>query len=203
MQVTKCKALQDERRMKMTLTVIAGGMFAEKTTELQRRGRRLKRAGKRVAYFKPAMDTRYSENEIVTHDGAKVEAININENAPLQLTSREYFENYDVFLIDEVQFFHSFIMTAIETLLREGKTVIVAGLDLDFKGHPFFKMGALMLMAENVVKLHAVCSECGDDAWVSHKENNGQRIQLGTDEYTPMCRKCFNNLKKKGTVNNG
>ncbi|MGG5759233.1 thymidine kinase [Bacillus toyonensis] len=187
----------------MTLTVIAGGMFAEKTTELQRRGRRLKRAGKRVAYFKPAMDTRYSENEIVTHDGAKVEAININENAPLQLTSREYFENYDVFLIDEVQFFHSFIMTAIETLLREGKTVIVAGLDLDFKGHPFFKMGALMLMAENVVKLHAVCSECGDDAWVSHKENNGQRIQLGTDEYTPMCRKCFNNLKKKGTVNNG
>ncbi|PFB17031.1 thymidine kinase [Bacillus cereus] len=203
MQVTKCKALQDERRMKMTLTVIAGGMFAEKTTELQRRGRRLKRAGKRVAYFKPAMDTRYSENEIVTHDGAKVEAININENAPLQLTSREYFENYDVFLIDEVQFFHSFIMTAIETLLREGKTVIVAGLDLDFKGQPFFKMGALMLMAENVVKLHAVCSECGDDAWVSHKENNGQRIQLGTDEYTPMCRKCFNNLKKKGTVKNG
>lgn len=203
MQVTKCKALQDERRMKMTLTVIGGGMFAEKTTELQRRGRRLKRAGKRVAYFKPAMDTRYSENEIVTHDGAKVGAININENAPLQLTSREYFENYDVFLIDEVQFFHSHIMTAIETLLREGKTVIVAGLDLDFKGQPFFKMGALMLMAENVVKLHAVCSECGDDAWVSHKENNGQRIQLGTDEYTPMCRKCFNNLKKKGTVNNG
>ncbi|PDY93253.1 thymidine kinase [Bacillus anthracis] len=189
--------------MNMTLTVIAGGMFAEKTTELQRRGRRLKRAGKRVAYFKPAMDTRYSENEIVTHDGAKVEAINIHENAPLQLTSREYFENYDVFLIDEVQFFHSYIMTAIETLLREGKTVIVAGLDLDFKAQPFFKMGALMLMAENVVKLHAVCSECGDDAWVSHKEEGGQRIQLGTDEYTPMCRKCFNNLKKKGTVNNG
>lgn len=202
MQVTKCKALQ-ERRMKMTLTVIAGSMFAEKTTELQRRGRRLKRAGKRVAYFKPAMDTRYSENELVSHDGARVEAINIDENAPIQITSREYFENYDVFLIDEVQFFHSHIMTAIETLLREGKTVIVAGLDLDFKGHPFFKMGALMLMAENVVKLHAVCSNCGDDGWVSHKEEGGQRIQLGTDEYTPMCRKCFNNLKKKGTVNNG
>jgi len=203
MQVTKCKALQDERRMKMTLTVIAGGMFAEKTTELQRRGRRLKRAGKRVAYFKPEMDTRYSANEIVSHDGAKVDAISIKENTPIQIASREYFEEYDVFLIDEVQFFTSYIMTTIETLLRGGKTVIVAGLDLDFKAHPFFTVSALMSIAENVVKLHAVCSECGDDAWVSHKEEGGQRIQLGTDEYTPMCRKCFNNLKKKGTVNNG
>lgn len=203
MQVTKCKALQDERRMNMTLTVITGSMFAEKTTELQRRGRRLKRAGKKVAYFKPDMDTRYSVNQIVSHDGAKVDAINIPKDTTLQLTSREYFENYDVFLIDEVQFFNSRILTAIETLLREGKTVIVAGLDLDFKGQPFFTVSTLMSIAENVVKLHAVCSECGDDAWVSHKEEGGQRIQLGTDEYTPMCRKCFNNLKKKGTVNNG
>ena len=187
----------------MTLTVIAGGMFAEKTTELQRRGRRLKRAGKKVAYFKPDMDTRYSVNQIVTHDGAKVDAINIGTKVPLNLTSREYFEEYDVFLIDEVQFFHSTVMTAIETLLREGKTVIVAGLDLDFKAHPFFTVSALMSIAENVVKLHAVCSECGSNAWVSHKEEGGQRIQLGTDEYKPMCRKCFNNLKQKGTVNNG
>ena len=185
------------------LTVICGSMFAEKSTELQRRGRRLKRAGKKVAYFKPEMDDRYSKDQIVTHDGASVDAINIKENAPLQLTSRVFFEEYDVFLIDEVQFFNSHIITAIETLLREGKTVIVAGLDLDFKGQPFFKMGALMLMAENVVKLHAVCSSCGSDAWVSHKEEGGQRIQLGTDEYTPLCRKCFNNIKKKGTVNNG
>lgn len=201
MQVTKCKALQ-ERRMKMTLTVIAGGMFAEKTTELQRRGRRLKRAGNEVAYFKPEMDTRYSENEIVSHDGAKVSAVNIPHEKPIRILTHNYLIP-DVYLIDEIQFFDVKIIGVIEVLLQEGKTVIVAGLDLDFEGVPFTVTSHLMGMAENVVKLHAVCSECGDDAWVSHKEEGGQRIQLGTDEYTPLCRKCFNNLEKKGTVNNG
>lgn len=185
----------------MTLTVIAGGMFAEKTTELQRRGRRLTRAGKRVAYFKPEMDTRYSENEIVTHDGLKVAAINISHKRPIDIFVFNYLQ-YDVYLIDEIQFFELNIIGVIESLLQEGKTVIVAGLDLDFEAKPFTVTSHLMAMAENVVKLHAVCSECGDDAWVSHKEDNGQRIQLGTDEYTPMCRKCYSKLKKKGNGSN-
>ncbi|UTV34903.1 thymidine kinase [Bacillus altitudinis] len=174
------------------LTVITGGMFAEKSTELLRRGRRLKRAGKKVGYFKPAFDSRYSEHEIVTHDGAKVEAFIIKTNAPIQITSREYFNNFDVFLIDEVQFFDSTITLAVQTLLEAGKEVIVAGLDMDYKAQPFFVTAGLMSIAEDVVKLKAVCAECKSDAWVSFKAENGKRLQLGTNEYTPLCRKCFN-----------
>jgi thymidine kinase len=180
------------------LTVITGGMFAEKSTELQRRGKRLKRAGKRVAYFKPEMDTRYSKDKIVTHDGAEVDAINIAHNAPIRITSREYFDNYDVFLIDEVQFFNSHILTAIQTLLLNGKTVIVAGLDMDFKAHPFFIVASLMIVAEEVVKLHAVCTECGSDAWVTAKKKTypSPRIELGSDDlYYPLCRNCYQETK--------
>ncbi|MGG0487229.1 thymidine kinase [Priestia aryabhattai] len=176
------------------LTAITGGMFAEKSTELQRRGKRLKRAGKRVAYFKPEMDTRYSKEKIVTHDGAEVDAINIAHNAPIQITSRQYFDNYDVFLIDEVQFFNTNILTAIDTLLLGDKTVIVAGLDMDFKAHPFFITATLSMLAEEVVKLHAVCTECGSDAWVTAKKSKlpTPRIQLGSDDlYYPLCRKCY------------
>ncbi|MHC5291100.1 Thymidine kinase [Bacillus licheniformis] len=175
------------------LTVITGGMFAEKSTELQRRGRRLERAGKKVGYFKPDFDDRYSVDEIVTHDGNKVPAINIPQNASLLITSRRYVDNYDVFCIDEVQFFNLNFVTAVETLLIKGKTVIVAGLDMDYKGHVFIKVASLMAMAEEVVKLHAVCASCGNDAWVSYRESDGHRLQLGTDEYTPLCRKCFYN----------
>lgn len=176
------------------LTVITGGMFAEKSTELQRRGKRLKRAGKRVAYFKPEMDTRYSKDKLVTHDGAEVDAINIAHDAPIRITSRNFFDSYDVFLIDEVQFFSSHILTAIDTLLSNGKTVIVAGLDMDYRAKPFFTVASLMIVAEEVVKLHAVCTECGDDAWVTAKKTEypTPRIELGSDDlYYPLCRKCF------------
>jgi thymidine kinase len=178
------------------LTVICGGMFAEKTTELQRRGKRLERAGKKVLYVKPNFDTRYSENEIVTHDGAKVQAVNIDSENPYDIY--EIADEYDAICIDEVQFFSQDIIKAINALLLRGKKVIVAGLDLDYKGEPFFVTTILMGYAEEVVKLHAVCSSCGADAWVSYKEDNGERIQLGTDEYKPMCRKCFNEKKMNG-----
>jgi thymidine kinase len=174
------------------LTVICGGMFAEKSTELQRRGKRLKRAGKEVLYVKPDFDNRYSEEEIVTHDGKKVPATSLSTDIPhvlfLMLPPK-----IDVILIDEVQFFHEDILRVIDHLLDDGLTVIVAGLDLDFEAKPFTITSNLMAKAEQVVKLHAVCTECGGDAWVSYKRPNGQRIQLGTDEYKPMCRKCFNN----------
>lgn len=180
------------------LTVIAGGMFSEKSTELLRRGKRLERAGKKVAYFKPDMDTRYSSNELVTHDGDKVPATNLNTNLPEGLL----FEfNAEVFLIDEIQFFGEEILNVIPYLLNRGKTVIVAGLDMDFQGRPFTATASLMAMAENVVKLNAVCSDCGSDSWVSYKEPNGQRIQLGTDEYKPLCRKCFNKKTMKSGGN--
>jgi thymidine kinase len=174
------------------LTVIAGGMFSEKTTELQRRGKRLTRAGKKVIYFKPDFDNRYSENEIVSHDGKRVPAYNLPTVEPHMLFNEEY-KQYEVILIDEIQFFPSVIVTIIEILLKQGKTVIVAGLDLDFEAKPFTVTSQLMAIAEDVVKLKAVCSECGTDSWVSYKEPNGKRIELGTNEYKPLCRTCFYN----------
>lgn len=170
------------------LTVITGGMFAEKSTELLRRGRRLKRAGKEVGYFKPAFDNRYSRHEIVTHNNERVQAFTLDQ----AVTMKNFEGIVDVFLIDEVQFFDESIHSTIDYLLEEGKTVIVAGLDMDYQGHSFVITAALMAIAEDVVKLKAVCAECGSDAWVSFKAENGQRLQLGTDEYTPLCRKCFN-----------
>jgi thymidine kinase len=172
-------------------------MFAEKTTELQRRGRRLERAGKKVGYFKPQFDDRYSEDEIVSHDGNKVPAINISN--PFAILT--YSDKLDVFLIDEIQFLETGIITVIKALLRRDKTIIVAGLDLDFRGEPFATTSALMGYAEEVVKLHAVCTECGNDAWVSAKREEGtERVQLGADDlYYPLCRKCFN---QKGATNN-
>jgi len=173
------------------LTVICGGMFAEKSTELQRRGKRLKRAGKNVLYVKPDFDNRYSEEELVTHDGQRVPALSIDIDVP-HILFPQIPERTEVILIDEIQFFHEDIVRVIDILLEEGLTIIVAGLDLDFGGKPFSITSNLMAKAEEVVKLHAVCTGCGNDAWVSYKEPNGQRIQLGTDEYEPMCRKCFN-----------
>jgi len=179
------------------LTVICGGMFSEKTTELQRRGKRLKRAGKNVVYFKPEMDDRYSKENIVSHDGMEVEAINVQTDIPEVF----YFKiphRTEVILIDEIQFFHEDIIKVIDYLLEDGFTIIVAGLDLDFEGKPFSVTSNLMAKAEQVVKLHAVCTNCGTDAWVSYKEPNGKRIELGTDEYKPLCRHCFNKKSKGG-----
>ncbi|PEL24341.1 thymidine kinase [Bacillus toyonensis] len=172
------------------LTVITGGMFAEKSTELQRRGKRLKRAGRRVLYVRPDSDTRYSETQLMTHDGQAVEAITIPIEAPYELITAAI--NYSVVCIDEIQFFNVKMVSVINTLLKQGKTVIVAGLDLDYQAEPFLVTSSLMSYAEEVIKLKAVCTNCGEDAWVSHKEDNGERIELGTDIYKPLCRKCFN-----------
>jgi thymidine kinase len=175
------------------LTVIVGGMFAEKSTELQRRGKRLKRAGKEIMFFKPDFDVRYSTDELVTHDGQSVKAFNIPTKNPDILLGIDLNE-VDALLIDEVQFISSDIFFVIECLLSRypDLQIIVAGLDMDFEGRPFNTTSWLMASAEEVIKLKAVCNSCGTDSWVSFKEPNGQRIQLGSDEYKPLCRKCFN-----------
>jgi thymidine kinase len=173
------------------LTVIAGGMFSEKSTELQRRGKRLKRAGKKVAYFKPDFDDRYSVDEIVTHDGQKVKCTNIPLENPIEVLLNLDHDT-EVVLIDEVQFFSPEIVKAIQMLLDNDVDVIVAGLDLDSEATPFIVTAMLMSIAENVVKLNAVCIECGNDSWVTYNGNKTDRIELGTDEYKPMCRKCYN-----------
>lgn len=166
-------------------------MFAEKSTALQRHGKRYMLAGKKVVFLKPSIDNRYSEDFIVTHDGNKVEAINIqitNENKvsiPLDL-----FEA-DVVCIDEVQFFPDQMITHIEKLIEQGKKVFVAGLDMDRYGKPFGIVPYLMAKADHVTKHHAVCAFCGEDAWVSLEVSNdsSQQVKVGND-YKPACRQC-------------
>ncbi|HEF5065796.1 thymidine kinase [Bacillus paramobilis] len=179
-------------------TVITGGMFAEKSTELQRRGKRLKRAGRKVIYVRPDSDTRYSETHLMTHDGQTVEAITVSIENPHELLQAA--KDFDVVCIDEIQFFTISVVNVIKGLLLQGKTVIVAGLDLDYQAEPFLITAVLMGYAEEVVKLQAVCNGCGEEAWVSHKEDNGERIELGTDIYKPLCRKCHNKLKLQGEI---
>ena len=174
------------------LTVICGSMFSEKSTELLRRGRRLERAGKKVIYIKPDMDTRYSDKEIVTHDGLSVPAYKVDVNNPAELM--DLCIDYEVVLIDEIQFFDSFIIKVIKALMMNDITVLVAGLDLDYKAEPFFNTTTLMGYAEEVIKLQAVCTHCGGDAWVSAKveDDSDSRIELGSEElYFPLCRKCY------------
>lgn len=172
------------------LTVIMGGMFSEKTTELIRRGRRAKRAGKRVVYVKPSTDTRYSAEKIVSHDGLEVDSIVIGKENPIDIQT--LYDNYDVICIDEVQFISSEVVGLLNTLAVE-RHVIVAGLDMTYNGDIFDTTMKLAAYAEEVVKLHAVCSECGDDSWISQRLTDSQEIvELGSDnEYRPMCRKCF------------
>lgn len=175
------------------LTTICGGMKSEKTTELIRRGKRLKRAGKSIYFFKPEMDVRYSEDHIVTHDGLKVPCFNLPTDNPDYLLGLD-FRGIDAILIDEVQFINHDLSYVISVILKTYPDIeiIVAGLDLDFEGNPFMTTSMLMASSETVVKLSAVCTDCGSDAWVSFKEPNGKRIELGTEEYHPLCRKCFN-----------
>lgn len=180
------------------LEMIVGGMFSGKSTELQRRGRRHEIAGRTVIYFKPKIDNRYRANSISTHDGSDVEANVVNGSRELVHVSREL--NADVVCIDEVQFFDNKIVSAINLMLMDGRTVICAGLDVDRFGQPFGKVPELLCIAEEVLKLKAVCSSCGDDAWVSaSKFNAEEQIVVGEqDLYVPMCRTCY--YEKAGLI---
>lgn len=173
------------------ITVIAGGMYSEKTTELQRRGKRLKRAGKNVVFIKPEMDNRYSENEVVTHDGSSVESINIPSSDPEKLF--EIANDFEVFCIDEIQFFDIKIVEILNAFACHGREVIVAGLDLAHDGSSFNVTAALMAYAETVVKINAVCATCGTDAWITEKVGGSDElVELGSDEiYKPICRRCY------------
>lgn len=185
------------------ITVIAGGMYSEKTTELQRRGKRLQRAGKRVVFIKPEMDNRYSENEVVTHDGNSVESINMPTTDPEKLF--EIANEYDVFCIDEIQFFDAKIVEILNSFACHGREIIVAGLDLAHDGSLFTVTASLMGYAETVVKINAVCATCGDDAWITEKVGGSEElVELGSDEiYKPICRRCysFKQMEAAGVLN--
>ncbi|MGG4282439.1 thymidine kinase [Bacillus pumilus] len=175
-----------------SLTIDVGSMFAEKSTALQRHGKRFMLAGKKVVFLKPSIDNRYSEDSIITHDGKKVDAVNIQITNKSEMDIPFYLLNEaDVVCIDEVQFFPSQMINHIERLIEQGKKVFAAGLDMDRYGKPFGIVPYLMAKADHVIKHHAVCVFCGEDAWVSLEVSNDSdtQVKVGSD-YRPACRQC-------------
>ncbi len=171
------------------IEVVCGSMFSGKTEELIRRMRRAQFAKQRVEIFKPAIDTRYSEEDVVSHDQTHIPSTPIDSSASILLLAGDI----DVVGIDEAQFFDSGLVEVCNKLAYKGVRVIVAGLDMDYKGEPFGPMPALCAIADDVTKVHAICVRCGNLAYVSHRKvADNRRVLLGeTDEYEPLCRDCY------------
>ena len=171
------------------IEVICGSMFSGKTEELIRRLKRAKFAKQRVEIFKPAIDTRYSEEDVVTHAGQSIASTPIDSSASILLFSSEI----DVIGIDEAQFFDNGLIDVCNQLANNGIRVIVAGLDMDFRGTPFGPMPALCAIADEVSKVHAICVKCGQLASYSHRTvQNDKQVMLGEmAEYEPLCRTCY------------
>jgi len=172
-----------------SVEVIAGSMFSGKTEELIRRLRRAKFAGLRVEIFKPAVDVRYSETSVVSHNENSIMSTPVqNASSILLLTS-----GVEVVGIDEAQFFDDSLIEVCTKLADSGTRVIVAGLDMDFSGRPFGPMPALMAVAEYISKVHAICVRCGNLANYSHRKTKSEKVVvLGEkDIYEPLCRSCF------------
>ncbi|PFW43824.1 thymidine kinase [Priestia megaterium] len=180
-------------KLKSKLVLNVGGMFSGKSTELQRQGERHELRGHSVLYVKPSMDNRYSENEIVTHNGNKVHAVSVDTQKPDELLFITRIMQTQVICIDEIQFFDLNMIEAIDGLLKLGKRIYCSGLDLDFEGKPFEITALLMAKSDEVNKLHAVCDNCGHDAWVTpRKTGEKEQVKLGEKEnYYPLCRTCF------------
>ena len=166
-----------------------GSMFSGKTEELIRRLKRAKFAKQRVEIFKPAIDTRYSEADVVSHDSHSIASTPIDSSASILLFTSEI----DVVGIDEAQFFDSGLIDVCNLLANNGIRVIVAGLDMDFRGIPFGPMPGLCAIADEVSKVHAICVKCGQLASFSHRTvKNDKQVLLGeTEEYEPLCRECY------------
>jgi len=171
------------------IEVICGSMFSGKTEELIRRLRRAVIARQRVAIFKPVVDDRYAVDELVTHDRTSIPSRPVRH--PREIL--ELAGDAQVLGIDEVQFFDRTIVEVCQQLAAEGRRVIVAGLDTDYRGHPFEPVPELMAVAEDVTKTHAVCVICGNPAIRTQRVvQRGDRILVGgSDAYEPRCRRCF------------
>lgn len=172
-----------------SIEVVCGSMFSGKTEELIRRMKRAQFAKQKVEIFKPAIDVRYSVEDVVSHDHTVIQSTPVDSSQNILLLA----DDIDVVGIDEAQFFDMGIVDVCSQLAKRGMRVIVAGLDMDFKGVPFGPMPALMAIAEDVYKTHAICVHCGDLAYVSHRlVHSDKRVLLGeTDSYEPLCRTCY------------
>ena len=170
------------------IEVICGSMFSGKTEELIRRLKRAQFAKQKVEIFKPAIDTRYHDEMVVSHDSNEIRSTPVPAAANIAILA----QGCDVVGIDEAQFFDDEIVKICNDLANQGIRVIVAGLDMDYLGKPFGVMPALMAIADEVNKVHAVCMQCGEPALFSHRlVNETSTILLGEKgEYEPRCRTC-------------
>tara|TARA_R110002050_G_scaffold149463_1_gene276094 strand:- start:146955 stop:147581 length:627 start_codon:yes stop_codon:yes gene_type:complete len=188
------------------IEVICGSMFSGKTEELIRRLRRAQFAQLKVEIFKPSIDTRYDEEEVVSHNKNAISSTPVPASSNILLLAN----GIDVVGIDEVQFFDEGIIDVCNQLANQGIRVIVAGLDMDFLGKPFGPMPALLSTAEYITKVHAICVDCGDLAHHSYRftESNDLVLVGEQENYQPLCRKCYNQKQqdrdhhKSSKVNN-
>ncbi len=172
-----------------SIEVICGSMFSGKTEELLRRLRRAKIAKQEIEIFKPAIDTRYSDDEVISHDKNAIHSTVVEHSSNILLLS----SNIEVVGIDEAQFFDMGLIDVCQQLADQGLRVIIAGLDMDFKRNPFGPMPGLCAIADDVEKVHAICVECGRLANYSYRTvSNDKQVMLGElEEYKPLCRSCY------------
>ncbi len=180
------------------IEVIAGSMFSGKTEELIRRLRRAKFAKQKVEIFKPSIDTRYNDESVISHDSNEIHSTPVPAAANIPILAYDC----DVVGIDEAQFFDDEIVKVCNDLANRGVRVIVAGLDMDFKGNPFGPMPALMATAEYVTKVHAVCTRTGNLANYSYRKAKGDELVLlgEVDEYEPLSRAAYYKLMLREKV---
>ena len=181
-------------KRKGSIEVICGSMFSGKTEELIRRLKRAQYAKQKVEIFKPAVDTRYDETKVVSHNSNSIHSTPVPSSANILLLANEV----QVVGIDEAQFFDNELTNVCEQLANNGVRVIVAGLDMDYLGNPFGPMPSLLAIAEYVTKVHAICMRCGNLANHSHRiTDESSLVLLGeTNNYEPLCRDCFVEAKK-------
>lgn len=171
------------------IEVICGSMFSGKTEELIRRLKRARFARQRVEIFKPSIDSRYSEEQIVSHDQNSIQSTPVETSGSILLFTSEI----DVVGIDEAQFFDEGLVDVCNQLAGQGIRVIVAGLDMDYKGVPFGPMPNLLAIADEVTKVHAICVNCGRLAYQTHRTvSDSKRVLVGEQSmYEPLCRTCY------------
>lgn len=190
---------RDDGALSGYLEVITGGMFSGKTEELLRRVRRVVIARKRAIVVKPSVDDRYDPEAVASHDGRTARSFAVHPQDPGLIARLAEQETADVVAVDEAQFFAPAVVDVVEDLVAQGRRVVVAGLDLDFAARPFGSMPWLMAMADEVLKLKAICAVCGEPATYNQRLVNGQPvgpdaplIQIGgLEAYQARCRRCY------------
>jgi thymidine kinase len=181
-----------EGRQHGWIEVICGSMFSGKTEELIRRIKRVEFAQQKLLLFKPTIDNRYHDENVVSHKGSSFNAIPVlNSDAILTHWKKER-----IVAIDEAQFFDMGLIDVCNDLAKQGVRVIIAGLDMDYLGKPFGPMPQLLCAAEYVTKVHAICVSCGNLAQYSHRmtKTDGQVLVGAVESYQPLCRACYNKI---------